>query len=166
MAEDADDEAGVRRSVGEGAGPAGEGGVLGEQLAAVAGGEAVLQQDAVVGAEQQRTLGLGRAVQRRQPPQLRAIGCGQRCEEAAGSSDPGPARVSLDRKGRGGKSVTVIEGLGLSAESLRQLAKDLKRRSGTGGSVKAGRIEIQGDQRDLVVSELQARGHEVRRVGG
>ena len=89
-----------------------------------------------------------------------------RCEEAAGSSVPGPARVSLDRKGRGGKSVTVIEGLGLPAESLRQLAKALKRRSGTGGSAKAGRIEIQGDQRDLVVSELQARGHEVRRVGG
>jgi translation initiation factor 1 len=75
-------------------------------------------------------------------------------------------RVLLDRKGRGGKSVTVVEGVRLGADELRKLAKELKRRTGTGGSVKDGRIEIQGDQRDLVISELESRGHEVRRVGG
>lgn len=90
-----------------------------------------------------------------------------RCADAGSAPDSdGPVRVSLDRKGRGGKTVTVIEGVPLAAEELRQLAKDLKKRSGTGGSVKAGRIEIQGDQRDLVIVCLQTRGFETRRVGG
>ena len=87
-------------------------------------------------------------------------------ESALAGVEAGPVRVLLDRKGRGGKSVTVVEGVRLAADELRKLAKELKRRTGTGGSVKDGRIEIQGDQRDLVISELESRGHEVRRVGG
>ncbi len=100
-------------------------------------------------------------------------GCGAATGACQCSEEPsfagvesGPVRVLLDRKGRGGKSVTLIEGVPMAADGLRKLAKELKRRTGTGGSVKDGRIEIQGDQRDLVISELENRGHEVRRVGG
>lgn len=49
---------------------------------------------------------------------------------------------------------------------LRDLAKELKRRCGTGGASKAGVIEIQGDHRDALIAELEARGYSVKRAGG
>ena len=86
-------------------------------------------------------------------------GCGAavdqcRCSAATESHRPqggaGPVRLRLDRKGRKGKSATLIEDLPLAEADLRQLAKALKKRAGTGGTVVDGRIEIQGDQRDLL----------------
>ena len=78
----------------------------------------------------------------------------------------GIVRVRREVKGRRGKTVTTIEGVPLPDEDLRSLASELKRRCGTGGSVKEGVIEIQGDHRDTLVSELEGRGYTVKRSGG
>lgn len=78
----------------------------------------------------------------------------------------GIVRVAREVAGRRGKGVTVITGLPLAGPALESLASDLKRRCGCGGTVREGRIEIQGDHRDLLVKELEARGHKVKRAGG
>ncbi len=78
----------------------------------------------------------------------------------------GIVRVGRSSKGRGGKTVTIVDGVPLPAAELGDLAKALKRRCATGGAVKDGRIEIQGDHRDLLVSELEGRGFRVKRTGG
>ena len=78
----------------------------------------------------------------------------------------GIVRVSLDKAGRKGKGMTVITGLGLDQEGLRALAKQLKSLCGSGGTVKDGTIEIQGDQRQTVMAELATKGYRVKRAGG
>jgi translation initiation factor 1 len=75
-------------------------------------------------------------------------------------------RVGRETKGRKGKGVTVITGLPLGSAELKELAKGLKSRCGSGGTVKDGVIEIQGDHRDLLVEELGRRGWTARRSGG
>lgn len=75
-------------------------------------------------------------------------------------------RVSRETQGRKGKGVTVISGLPLAAAQLEELAKQLKKRCGSGGTVNAGRIELQGEHRDTVVQELSQRGWAVKRAGG
>jgi translation initiation factor 1 len=69
-------------------------------------------------------------------------------------------------KGRRGKTVTTITGVPLASDGLRELAGELKRSCGTGGSAKDGTIEIQGDHRDLLVEELERRGYTVKLAGG
>jgi translation initiation factor 1 len=76
------------------------------------------------------------------------------------------ACVSQDRKGRGGKTVTLISGLVLNDEALKILAKELKAHCGSGGTHKEGVIEIQGEHRDKVMEFLKSRGYGVKRVGG
>ncbi len=78
----------------------------------------------------------------------------------------GIVRVGRETKGRKGKGMTIVSGVPLHPEGLRDLAKQLKQKCGTGGTVKGGVIEIQGDHRDLLVVELQAMGHTVKRAGG
>ncbi len=78
----------------------------------------------------------------------------------------GIVRVRRETKGRRGKTVTSIEGIPLPDDDLRELGSELKRRCGTGGSVKDGVIEIQGDHRDTLVADLEARGFTVKRAGG
>jgi translation initiation factor 1 len=78
----------------------------------------------------------------------------------------GVVRVGRETKGRKGKGVTVITGVPLDAAGVLQLAARLKRRCGSGGTVKDGVIEIQGDHRDIVVAELQKEGWTVKRSGG
>ncbi len=78
----------------------------------------------------------------------------------------GIVRVGRTSRGRGGKTVTVVSGLQLPPTELRDLAKALKRRCGTGGAIKDENIEIQGDQRDTVIEELEERGLRVKRTGG
>ena len=78
----------------------------------------------------------------------------------------GVVRVARETKGRKGKGVTLIRGLPLPAAELSRLAKELKQRCGSGGTVKSGVIEIQGDHRDELVSELSNRGFTVKRSGG
>ncbi|MHB0958027.1 MAG: hypothetical protein ACYC6N_30795 [Pirellulaceae bacterium] len=87
------------------------------------------------------------------------------------SGPPAPSkstvvRVGRETKGRGGKGVTVISDLPLDEKSLTELAAKLKTRLGTGGTVKDGRIEIQGDLRDRIVQELEGIGYRVKRAGG
>jgi translation initiation factor 1 len=74
--------------------------------------------------------------------------------------------VNRETKGRRGKTVTTISGVPLAEAELRALAGELKRRCGCGGATKDGVIEIQGDQRDALVAELEARGYTVKRAGG
>jgi translation initiation factor 1 len=76
------------------------------------------------------------------------------------------ARVALDRKGRGGKSVTVVSGLRHDPATLEALLKRLKQQCGAGGALKDGTIEIQGDQRERVATALAAMGYGVKRAGG
>jgi translation initiation factor 1 len=81
---------------------------------------------------------------------------------------PGPARVRVGREvsGRGGKGVSVISGLPLSAAALEELATRLKKLCGAGGAVREGVIEIQGDHRDRLVAELSKLGYDAKRSGG
>jgi translation initiation factor 1 len=76
------------------------------------------------------------------------------------------ARIQRERKGRGGKTVTVVSDLQLKPADLKELGKTLRRLCGTGGTVKDGQIEIQGDHRDRVAEELQNMGYKVKLVGG
>ena len=78
----------------------------------------------------------------------------------------GRVRVQLIKNGRGGKTVTAITGLPLRASDLDTLAKQFKKRCGTGGAVKQGVIEIQGDFADLLVAELKKAGYDAKRSGG
>ena len=86
-------------------------------------------------------------------------------KQAAPKGD-GIVRVGRETKGRKGKGMTVVTGVPLHPEGIRGLAKQLKQKCGTGGTVKDGKIEIQGDHRDLLVAELQAMGYTVKRSGG
>ena len=78
----------------------------------------------------------------------------------------GIVRIQRETKGRKGKGVTLITGLDLEPRQLKELAKELKQRCGTGGTVKDGLIEIQGDQRDMLLELLQQRGWKVKKAGG
>lgn len=70
--------------------------------------------------------------------------------------------LRLEKKGRGGKSVTVVAGLPRNQAFLASLAAELKRACGTGGTAADGAVEIQGDQRERLRSILAARGWVVR----
>ncbi len=76
------------------------------------------------------------------------------------------ATVRLDRKGRGGKSVTVIEGLQIPQKEREVLLKQLKAKLGTGGTVKDTCLEIQGDHRDALMAALEKLGYSTKRSGG
>jgi len=78
----------------------------------------------------------------------------------------GIVRVARSTRGRKGKGVTLITGLPLDHDGLRELAKQLKQSCGCGGTVKDGAIEIQGEHRDRLVRELEGRGYRVKRSGG
>lgn len=78
----------------------------------------------------------------------------------------GVAKIRRETKGRGGKAVTVISDLPLDPAALKTLAKTLKQRCGVGGAIKNGCIEIQGDQRALCQSTLEALGHPCKLAGG
>lgn len=78
----------------------------------------------------------------------------------------GPIRVMRQTKGRGGKSVTVVQGLPLDATALATLAKQLRTACGSGGTVKDGVVEVQGDHCDRVLDELQRAGFAAKRAGG
>jgi translation initiation factor 1 len=91
------------------------------------------------------------------------------CKSAAAAAlraDAGKVRVSRQTHSRAGKAVTLISGLPLAAAQLAALASDLKRYCGSGGTVRDGAIELQGEHRDAVVAELQRRGFAARRSGG
>jgi translation initiation factor 1 len=76
------------------------------------------------------------------------------------------ARIALDRKGRGGKTVTVIGGLRHDPATLEALLKRLKQQCGAGGTLREGAIELQGDHRERAGAALAAMGYGVKRIGG
>ena len=99
-------------------------------------------------------------------------GCRQpvaQCRCARGTPVPdagGVVRVSREVKGRGGKVVSVIRGLGLEPPALIALAKQLKTACGAGGTVKDGAIELQGDHCERAIAALKSQGYPVKRAGG
>jgi translation initiation factor 1 len=78
----------------------------------------------------------------------------------------GIVRVRRETSGRGGKTVTTIQGVPLASDALDALAGELKRACGTGGTVRDYVIEIQGDHRDKLVALLEAKGYVVKLAGG
>jgi translation initiation factor 1 len=78
----------------------------------------------------------------------------------------GIVRVSRETKGRKGKGVTLISGIPLHPDGLRELAKEFKQTCGSGGTVKAGVIEIQGDHREALMEMLIQKGYRVKPSGG
>ncbi|MDN0083782.1 translation initiation factor Sui1 [Crenobacter sp. SG2305] len=88
------------------------------------------------------------------------------CAKAAPPPSDGVVRVSRETKGRKGKGVTVVKGVPLDAEALQQLGKQLRTACGSGGTVKDGVIEIQGDHVELVMDKLKPHGWTVKRAGG
>ncbi len=98
--------------------------------------------------------------------------CGQEkqmCICAKKTSVPkgdGIVRVGRETKGRKGKGVTIVKGLLLDNNSLKSLAKQLKQKCGSGGTVKDGIIEIQGDHRETVIRELEKQGLKAKLAGG
>jgi len=104
----------------------------------------------------------GRVCPRCERPQAQCR-CAERASSAPGG---GPIRVRREKKGRRGKTVTTVSGLPLAGPDLAALAGELKRRCGTGGSVKEGVVEIQGDQVELLIELLAERGYAAKRAGG
>lgn len=93
-----------------------------------------------------------------------------RIEEAPDTKQPprgdGIVRLRLETKGRKGKGMTTVSGLGLAEAELKQLSKQLKQICGSGGSVKDFVIEIQGDHRQVLKAHLEKLGHTVKLAGG
>jgi translation initiation factor 1 len=75
-------------------------------------------------------------------------------------------RVSRETKGRGGKAVTLVKGITLPDNALEALGKQLKTACGSGGTVKEGIVEVQGDHCERIVALLCAQGYKAKRAGG
>ncbi|SFM93174.1 translation initiation factor Sui1 [Marinobacter pelagius] len=88
------------------------------------------------------------------------------CGQPSRPAGDGVVRVSRETKGRKGKGVTLITGIPLDDKELKAFAKVLKAKCGTGGTIKDGVVEIQGDHRDLLVPLLQQKGWTVKKAGG
>ena len=86
--------------------------------------------------------------------------------ETRSTSSDGIVRLHRETKGRKGKGVTLVKGLDLPEKDLKALAKTLKAKCGTGGTIKEGVIEIQGDHRDTLQTELEKQGWTVKKAGG
>tara|TARA_Y100000589_G_scaffold298959_1_gene307998 strand:- start:161 stop:505 length:345 start_codon:yes stop_codon:yes gene_type:complete len=74
--------------------------------------------------------------------------------------------VSLDKRNRKGKAVSLVEGFIGTEKDIKNLGKMLKSKCGVGGSVKEGEILIQGDFRNKIIELLQKEGYQVKRKGG
>ena len=93
------------------------------------------------------------------------------CDSSASNQIPakkndGIVRVMRDRKHRGGKTVTVVTGIPAGDDIIAALAQQLKRLCGSGGTIKDGTIEIQGDHCDKVQAKLTELGYRVKHAGG
>lgn len=101
--------------------------------------------------------------------------CGQpytrcRCNQSQAAQPSktydGTVRVLRERKGRGGKTVTLITGIPADDATIAALAQQLKKLCGSGGTVKDGVIEIQGDHCEKLIKKLVAMGYRAKKVGG
>jgi translation initiation factor 1 len=102
----------------------------------------------------------------RQTGQADEAGIPDRAPPREPAKKPVTLKVGRETAGRRGKGVTTVFDIPLAEDRVRELAALLKQRCGTGGTVKDGRIEIQGDQRDRIVAELEKLGYKVKRAGG
>lgn len=101
------------------------------------------------------------------PACLNAISaCTCKAQAAAMPAGDGNVKVRRETKGRKGKGVSLIEGLAMNGAELEALAKQLKTRCGSGGAVKNGNIEIQGDHRPVIIEFLKTRGIAAKLAGG
>lgn len=97
--------------------------------------------------------------------------CGQSPKQCRCSRERNPppgdgvVRISRQTKGRKGSGVTLITGLTLAEAELKKLAKDLKQKCGSGGTIKNGVIEIQGDHREVLLAALQE-NYKAKLAGG
>lgn len=97
-----------------------------------------------------------------------ASGIGRIREEKPKAVRPqgdGVVRITLKRLG-GGKTASVVTGIPLEEDEMKDLARSLKQKCGVGGSVKDFCIEIQGDKRNILKTELEKRGYSVKLAGG
>jgi len=85
------------------------------------------------------------------------------CKAASAPVGDGIARVSRQSKGRGGKTVTLVKGLALDPVALAALGKQLRTACGSGGTVKDGVLEVQGDHVERIVDELGKQGYKAKR---
>ncbi|WP_048305866.1 translation initiation factor Sui1 [Halomonas sp. PR-M31] len=92
--------------------------------------------------------------------------CADRAEAERLAKLDGIVRIRRETSGRKGKGVTTISGVPLTQAELKTLAKELKKRCGTGGAVKDDVIEIQGDHRQTLKEALETRGYTVKLAGG
>lgn len=99
-------------------------------------------------------------------PECRLAVAACTCKAQAAVKGDGVVRVSRQTKGRGGKCVTLVKGLALDAIALAQLGKQLRTACGSGGTVKDGVIEVQGDHCTLIMEVLTQAGHRPQRSGG
>ena len=88
------------------------------------------------------------------------------CAAGARAQPLGDGRVRVSREGRSGKTVTLVRGLALDADALAAMGKRLRSACGSGGTVKDGTIEVQGDHTARVLAWLQAEGYPAKRSGG
>jgi translation initiation factor 1 len=92
------------------------------------------------------------------------------CHALRGATQNVPAgdgwvRVSRETKGRGGKAVTLVRGVPLDTDALAALGKRLRMACGSGGTLKDGVLEVQGDHVERVIDLLKQEGHQVKRAG-
>ena len=98
---------------------------------------------------------------------MQACSCmGKRSKPRVNIETDGIIRIRREKKGRRGKTVTAINGFDSSTDELKQIAKDIKAKCGTGGSIKDGVIIIQGDHRQAIQRELKKQGFNVKLAGG
>ena len=89
--------------------------------------------------------------------------CNRKSEK---SKKQGTIKILTERKGRKGKTVTLLSGFQMTTNELKELARELKQQCGSGGSVKDDNILIQGDHRDILIKELEKRGFTCKKSGG
>lgn len=92
--------------------------------------------------------------------------CADLADQARLQNLDGIVRIRRETSGRKGKGVTTVTGVPLAEEALKDLAKRLKKMCGTGGALKDGVIEIQGDHRDKLKAALESEGFKVKLAGG
>ena len=95
-----------------------------------------------------------------------ACRCAEQADEQRLAELDGIVRIRRETSGRKGKGVTTVSGVPLAEKELKALAKQLKQRCGTGGALKDGVIEIQGDHRQVLKAELEKKGFRVKLAGG
>lgn len=77
---------------------------------------------------------------------------------------PEPVVLKIDKNGRAGRTVTLVDGLRMHPEGKTELLSKFKKRCGAGGTIKDGKLEIQGDQRNILKAELEANGYKVKLI--